>query len=66
MVDNYPATFRGLVSGIPMAGGLGPVGQRVLDMLWNSVTKLNVGSNVDDSKGVDALNFATSGIQVFF
>ena len=23
-----------------MAGGLGPVGQRVLDMLWNSVTKL--------------------------
>ena len=40
MVDNYPATFRGLVSGIAMAGGLGPVGQRVLDMLWNSVTKL--------------------------
>jgi len=40
VVDNYPATFRGVVGGVPMAGGLGPVGQRVLDMLWNSVTKV--------------------------
>jgi hypothetical protein len=40
VVDNYPATYRGIVGGTPMAGGLASVGQRVLDMLWNSVTKL--------------------------
>jgi hypothetical protein len=45
-VDKYPAKFRGFVGGNPMTGGLSPLGQRVLDILWNSMKKLKDSQHI--------------------
>ncbi len=38
--DGYPASYGGVVHGKPVASGLEDLGQRVVEVLWNALTKI--------------------------
>ena len=61
--DNYPATWGGVVGGVPVAGGLTEFGNRVLNNLWTAIQRLYPEEEEQqDKKGT--LDKPTLGIKV--
>ncbi len=63
--DGYPSRYGGVIGGKPVAAGLEEFGQRMVDVLWNALSKIAKDREEEEVKEGDGRELSVSDQEAF-